>query len=105
MTFKECMGKVGEFFKKFWQIILIPIGFVVVVLMTGNNRKEIKGEIKELEKEVKEDKKAIDSDIEEIKKAESALEQAKKEAEALEKQKERLKKKIDNKLITIKVYL
>lgn len=75
---KEFFGKVGEWLRKFWKVILIPVGFFVVAVLThGNRRERLGGGVSQVKDDIKELNHEIKADEKELRRAEKELEKMK----------------------------
>lgn len=64
------LEKIKTFFKKFWQLVFVPVGaFFLILFFRKDTSKEVKEEIKETKKEIKDQKEEIEN-AEEVKKEE-----------------------------------
>ena len=77
---------IKNFFKKFWYVILVPVGLFLIHLIFKDPDKELKKEIKEEEKEIKKEEKEIKKQEEVVEKKETNLKQETQKTEDLVKE-------------------
>lgn len=81
----EILDKIGEFFKKIWWVIFIPIGaFILTILgkkVKSQDQSDIKEEVKDLEKEIDQKTEEIEKQTEKVEEAEKQVEKDIKEIE------------------------
>lgn len=75
--------KIKEFFKKFWWMLLVPIGLFIAHVVLRKETPELDRLIKEKQKEIKNQESLVEDLSKEASKSETALEHAVEDAEAV----------------------